>query len=359
MTDYLSRSGRIQDGLDAAGVDGLLITDLTNVRYLTGFSGTNGQVLVGPSQVIFLSDPRYEQRARELVRDAEIAIYPNRLTDILPGSLSAVGITRLGVEAGNLTMTQHEDLGARLEGVELVATKNVVERLRRTKDDEELALIRKAVAQADASFEWILDRITPGVSERALAFEIEAHMRQAGAEAVSFEPIVGSGPLSAHIHHTPGDRTLEKGDLVLLDFGCKISGYCSDLTRTVVLGAATDEQLDLYRLVLRAQEAALSAISFGAEAIACDRAARAVIQEAGHGERFGHGLGHGIGLDIHEQPTLNRISEDVLEPGNVVTVEPGVYLPGVGGIRIEDCVVVTAESCDVLGAAPKDTLIEL
>lgn len=359
MMDHASRSRRIQEGLAAADVDGLLVTDLTNVRYLTGFSGTNGQVLVGSSQVIFLSDPRYEQRARELVRDAEVAIYPNRLTDVLPGTVSAAGISRLGFEAGNLTLTQHEDLGTRLDGIELVATKHVVERLRINKDDEELALIRKAVAQADATFEWILDRITPGASERAIAFEIEAHMRQAGAEAVSFEPIVGSGPLSAHIHHTPGDRTLEKGDLVLLDFGCKVSGYCSDLTRTVVLGPATDEQLDLYRLVLRAQEAALDTIRSGADAVACDRAARAVIDAAGHGERFGHGLGHGVGLDIHEQPTLNRISEDVLEASNVVTVEPGVYLPGVGGIRIEDCVVVTAEGCDVLGAAPKDTLIEL
>ncbi|MGH2756212.1 MAG: M24 family metallopeptidase, partial [Actinomycetota bacterium] len=282
-----------------------------------------------------------------------------RLSDVLPQQLSVAGVNKLGVESGTITLASRDDLAARLEGIELVAVKEVVEGLRRVKDAEEVSLIKAAVELGDQTFSWVLDRIAPGVAERDLGLELEVHMRQTGADAVSFEPIVGSGPLSAHIHHTASDRTFEKGDLVLLDFGCRLNGYCSDLTRTVVIGPATDEQVDLYGLVLEAQTAAIASITSGARGADCDAVARAVIDDAGHADHFGHGLGHGVGLDIHEQPTLNRISEDVLEAGHVVTAEPGVYLPGVGGVRIEDCVVVTEDGCEVFGSAPKDKLMEL
>lgn len=357
--DYSGRIESVRALLGEHDVDALLVTDLTNVRYLTGFSGTNGQVLVTTSGTVFLSDPRYEARANSLVDAAEIVIYPNRLTDVLGDRLSAVKATRVGIEAATMTLATRSDLAARVEGFELVATKNLVESLRRTKDVDEITLIRKAVALADSTFVWAIDRIAPGVVERDLALDIEVHMRQAGAEGVSFEPIVGSGPLSAHIHHTPSDRSLEKGDLVLLDFGCKVDGYCSDLTRTVVLGPAPGEQQEIYSLVLAAQQAAIDTVATGVGGAECDGVARALIDDTGHSEHFGHGLGHGVGLDVHEQPTLNRISEDVLETGNVVTVEPGVYVPAVGGIRIEDIVVVTEDGREVLGKAPKDTLTEL
>jgi len=357
--DHAARIETAGSLLKANDVDALLVTDLTNVRYLTGFSGTNGQVLLTPPGATFFTDPRYDARSHSLVDAADIVIYANRLTEALPGPLSAANVTRLGVEAGTMTLATRDDLAGRLEEVELVAVKDLAEGLRRTKDDRELDLIREAVSIADRTFAWVLDRLAPGAAERDIALDIEVHMRQAGAEAVSFDPIVGSGPLSAHIHHIASDRTLEKGDLVLLDFGCRFEGYCSDLTRTVVLGAATDEQLRLYSLVLEAQRAALAALGPGIGGAEADGVARAVIDRAGHGERFGHGLGHGVGLDIHEQPTLNRISEDTLQPGHVVTVEPGVYLPGIGGIRIEDCVAVTEDGCEVLGSAPKDTLTEL
>jgi Xaa-Pro aminopeptidase len=345
--------------LDEHDVDGLLVTNLTNVRYLTGFSGTNGQVLVTRSTAVFLVDPRYDARARTLVDAAEIVIYPNRLTEVLPPQLAAAQVSRLGVEAGTVTLATRDDLATRLEGVELVPVKDLVEGLRRTKETAEIEPIREAISISDRTLAWALDRIAPGVAERDLAIDIEVHMRQAGAEGVSFDPIVGSGPLSAHIHHTASDRTFEKGDLVLLDFGCRFEGYCSDLTRTLVVGPANDEQLRIYSLVLGAQKAALAAIAPQVVGSECDAVARAVIDGAGHAEHFGHGLGHGVGLDIHEAPTLNRLSEDVLEPGHVVTIEPGVYLPGVGGVRIEDCVVVTEDGCEVLGSAPKDTLTEL
>lgn len=301
--DHAGRITRAGTLLEGAGDDALLITDLTNVRYLTGFSGTNGQVLLTPRGATFLTDPRYDARARSLVDTADIVIYANRLTEVLPQQLANAGAKRLGVEAATMTLAQRDDLDARLEGTELVPVKDLVEGLRRVKDAVELQLIRDAVRLADATFEWVLDRISPGVVERDLALELEVHMRQQGADDVSFEPIVGSGPLSAHIHHTPSDRSFEKGDLVLLDFGCKRDGYCSDLTRTVVLGAATDEQQQMYALVRDAQTAAIDAVRAGTGGAECDRVARSVIEAAGRGEEFGHGLGHGVGLDVHEQPT--------------------------------------------------------
>ncbi|MGH2746503.1 MAG: M24 family metallopeptidase [Actinomycetota bacterium] len=357
--DHEGRIRRVRDKLDGAGVDALLVTNLTNVRYLTGFSGSNGQVLVTDGGAVFFSDPCYAARAGDLVVGAEIAIYPARLTDLLPERLAAAGTKRLGIEGASMTLATRDDLDERLEGIELVTTKDVVEELRRAKEPAEVALIKSAVRIADDTFAWALDRLAPGSSERAIALDVEMRMRQNGAEAVAFEPIVGSGPLSAHIHHTPSERVLEKGDVVLLDFGCRVDGYCSDLTRTVVLGAATDEQQRIYDLVLRAQATGTAAIAAGKGGAEVDAAARKVIADAGHGDDFGHGLGHGVGLDVHEAPRLHRISEDTLVAGDVVTVEPGVYVVGSGGIRIEDCVLVTDGGAEVLTGAPKEELIEL
>jgi Xaa-Pro aminopeptidase len=357
--DHQRRLDACRSRWQDAGVDGLLVTNLTNVRYLTGFSGTNGAVLVSGGEATFFTDPRYEARAGDLVQGADVVVYPARLTDVLPQHLTALGISKLGIEGETMTLAEREDLTSKLPGIELVTTKGVVETLRRTKDDDEIALIRAAVALADDAFAHILERLVPGVAERDIALEIELHMRRAGADNVAFPPIVGSGPLSAHIHHTAGERLIEKGDVVLIDLGCTLQGYCSDLTRTVVLGAARDEDLALYDLVARAQLAGIEAVAPGRHGAEVDGAARDVIAAAGHADRFGHGLGHGVGLDIHEAPRLHRISEDTLAPGDVVTVEPGVYLPGHGGVRIEDCVLVTDSGAEVLGSAPKDRLIEL
>lgn len=357
--DHTARISRVQAALSDLEADGLLVTNLTNVRYLTGFSGTNGQVLISPVGAAFLTDPRYEARAAEMVSGADVVVYPARLTDVLADRLAVLGIGRLGVEGASVTLSEQGDLEAGVPGTELVVTKNVVENLRRTKDADEVASIRAAISIADETFSWVLDRLVPGATEREVGLDLEFHMRGAGAEDLAFPPIVGSGPLSAHIHHSPSDRTFEKGDLVLLDFGCRRDGYCSDLTRTVVLGSASDEQLELYDLVLRAQTAGIDAVGPDRRGADVDAAARKVIVDGGHGDHFGHGLGHGVGLDVHEAPRLHRISEDTLAAGDVVTVEPGVYLPEVGGIRIEDCVLVTESGAEVLGSAPKDRLIEL
>ena len=355
--NYEGRIEKVRGALDSSGVDALLVMNLTNVRYLTGFAGTNGQVLVTRDRTVFLSDPRYEARAGAMVRAVEIHIYATRLTEDLPELLT--GVTRLGLEGATVTLAQRDSLAEALEGIELVTTKDIVEQLRRSKEPDEAALIRDAVRITDDAFAWILDRLGPGRTEREVALDLEVQMRRSGAEAVAFEPIVGSGELSAHIHHTPSDRVMQTGDLVLLDFGCSVEGYCSDLTRTVVLGAGTDEQRDLYATVLRAQSAGIGAVRAGAAGAACDAAAREVIEAAGHGTHFGHGLGHGVGLDVHEAPRLHRISEDELTEGDVVTVEPGIYIQGAGGVRIEDCVLVTGDGGEVLGKAPKDELIEI
>ena len=355
--DHSGRLNKVRAAFELAGVDALLVTNLTNVRYLTGFSGTNGQVLVKTDRSVFFTDPRYEARAGDLVQGADIAIYSNKLIDVLPEHLNSSRL--LGVEASTMTLSEHSEIDEALEGVELVSTKSLVEDIRRIKEPAEVELIKRAVEMSDSAFDWVLDRLTPGATEREIALDLEVRMRQEGADEIGFDPIVGSGPLSAHIHHTPSERAFEKGDLVLLDFGAAVGGYRSDLTRTVVLGPATDEQRVQYEIVREAQTRAIAAIRDGASGRVVDAAARDYITEAGHGDDFGHGLGHGVGLDIHEAPRLSRISEHVLSAGDVVTVEPGVYVRGSGGVRIEDCVLVTAEGVDVLGRAPKDRLIEL
>jgi Xaa-Pro aminopeptidase len=355
--DHAGRLNKVRAALELADVDGLLVTNLTNVRYLTGFSGSNGQVLVKSDRSVFFTDPRYEARAGDLVQGADIAMYSNKLTDVLPDHLN--GSHRLGVEASTMTLVEHSEIDEALEGVELVSTKNLVEDIRRIKEPAEIELIKQAVEISDSAFDWVLDRLTPGATEREIGLDLEVHMRREGADEIGFDPIVGSGPLSAHIHHTPSDRAFEKGDLVLLDFGAAVGGYRSDLTRTVVLGPATEEQRAQYDIVREAQTRAISAIREGVAGKVVDAAARDFITETGHGDDFGHGLGHGVGLDIHESPRLSRISEHILSAGDVVTVEPGVYVRGSGGVRIEDCVLVTSEGAEVLGRAPKERLIEL
>ncbi|CAN5653553.1 Xaa-Pro peptidase family protein [soil metagenome] len=357
--DYTGRAEGVRKALAEQEADALLVTDLTNVRYLTGFDGTNGQVLVTSEDVVFFSDPRYAARAADLVTDAEVVIYPARLTEELQPRLVAGGIERLGLEGGTVTLAQRDELAKRLGEVELVATKEIVERLRRAKAPEEVDLVRRAVAAGDAAFGWILERLAPGRRESDVALELEMHIRAMGVEGISSPPIVGSGPLSAHIHHTPGGRVLTSGDFVLLDFGARVGGYCSDLTRTVVLGAASDEQREQYATVLAAYSAGVAAVRTGVGGREADAAARAVVDAAGHGELFAHGIGHGVGLDIHEAPRLAKTSEDSLVTGDVVTVEPGIYLNGAGGVRIEDCVLVGEKRGEVLGRAPKDELIEI
>ncbi|HEY7876073.1 MAG TPA: Xaa-Pro peptidase family protein, partial [Actinomycetota bacterium] len=287
--DHEGRIAKVRDGLGDE-LDGLLVTNLTNVRYLTGFSGTNGQVLVTRDGALFLTDPRYESRAGDIVHGADIVVYPSRLTEVLGDRLQSASVRRLGVEATTMTIAGMEDLDEKLDGVGLIGTKNVVENLRRIKEPAEIDLMRRAADITADAYTWVCDRIVVGATERQVALDLEIHMRQNGADETSFDPIVGSGPLSAHIHHSPSDRAFEKGDFVLMDFGCRVDGYCSDFTRTVVLGAASDEQRESYELVLSAHMAGIDAIRAGATGVDVDEASRAVVRSAGRVEQFGHGL---------------------------------------------------------------------
>ena len=353
--NYEGRIARLQRELDSLDAQAMLVTNLTNVTYLTGFSGTNGQVLVTADGARFMTDGRYRARAKELVRAADVFVYTNRLTEVLEGLLETAGITRVAVEGKSMTLADRDDLAARLDGVDLVTAKGPIEDLRRIKEPAEVEALRAAVALGDAAYAHILDRIRPGASEREIALELEVYMRTNGADAISFEPIVGSGPLSAHIHHTPSERRFEKGDFVLLDFGARVDGYCGDLTRTVVLGSPSEAQQRQYDAVLEVNSKAQEAMRPGAECRAVDALARRTVKEVGFDD-FGHGLGHGVGLEIHESPRLSRISEDTLEPGMVVTNEPGLYLEATGGVRIEDCVLITETGAEVLTKAPKESL---
>ncbi|MDQ4144052.1 MAG: Xaa-Pro peptidase family protein [Actinomycetota bacterium] len=346
--------------LDAEEVDALLVTDPVNVRYLTGFTGTNGQVLVTRSGATFLTDARYEAQAGVVVRDATIVVYPQRLGDALGPLLESLHVRRLGIEAEHVSIATAKRLAKSIDGIESIPTTGVIEGLRRGKESDEINLLREAVRLGDEVFMKALDHIAPGSStERDVALYIEIEFRRSGAESVSFPPIVASGPLSAHVHHTASERVIEKGDLVVLDLGCRLHGYCSDLTRTVAVGPASRAQLELHEVVLRAQKRAIAQIRPGASGKAVDRTAREIIGSARLSGDFKHGLGHGVGLDVHEAPRLHRLSDDVLAGGEVVTVEPGVYETGAEGLRIEDMVVVGDGTAEVLTSAPKEELIEL
>jgi Xaa-Pro aminopeptidase len=268
-------------------------------------------------------------------------------------------VARLGVEAHRMTLSAHAGLAEALgSGVELVAADDVVEAGRRVKDDEERELIRRAQAATDAAFTGVLDRFALGVSEGWIARELERLMLEAGADGIAFDPIVAFGENAAEPHHEPGHRVLEEGDVIKLDVGALVEGYHADMTRTIAFGQPAAQLQKVHDIVRQAQQAAIDVVRAGVTGVEVDAAARSVIAEAGYGDNFVHGLGHGVGLEIHEQPWLGTTQENELPEGAVVTIEPGIYLPGIGGVRIEDMVEVRDDGCAVVGVSTRD-LIEL
>ena len=353
--DGAARIARIQEGLPAEGIDAAYVASLPNVRYLCGFTGSNGCLVIGRSGARFLTDGRYREQAAEQVQGAEVDVYglPDDLERGLGRALSDFGAHNVGFESAHLTVAMLERLrGA--TGFEFVPTSQLVERLRMVKEPGELDRIREAARLADEGLAHVLERVAEGVTERELALDLEFFMRRAGAEDVSFDPIVAAADRSALPHARPTERQVEKGRYLLFDLGAIHDGYCSDMTRTVVVGEADDRHREIYHLVARAQQAGLDAVAPGRPAAEVDRAARSVIEEAGLGDAFGHGLGHGVGVEIHEAPTIRSTSRDVLEAGQVITIEPGVYIPGWGGVRIEDLLVVTADGAEVLSRSSKE-----
>ncbi|WP_431958505.1 M24 family metallopeptidase [Nocardia lijiangensis] len=365
--DYAARRGALRSLLVENEVDALLVTDLVNIRYLTGFTGSNATLLVhswdmrnAEERTVIGTDGRYRSQVGEQTPDvrAEIARATARRILELAGEWQ---LGRVGFESHVVTVDQHRGFVEQKTGLELVATPGLVEQLRMVKDAYEVEQLRKACAAGDAGLATLLERggLRPGRTERQVARDLEWAMYEHGAEAVSFETIVATGANSAIPHHRPTDAVLAAGDFVKIDFGAVVGGYHSDMTRTFVLGRPSDWQREVYSLVVESQRAGRKALRPGAQAGEVDAAARSVIEAAGHGKLFVHGLGHGVGLRIHEAPGLMKNGTGTLLSGVAVTVEPGVYFPGRGGVRIEDTLVVREGGPELLTHTSKDlTVVE-
>ncbi len=363
--DVAARLDRVRGRLDDAGCQALLVSELANIRYLTGFTGSAALLLVLPDEALFVSDGRYGEQAGVELADAAVdarieigGLQAQR--DAVVGAVQQArpALDRLGLEAPHVSWaTQRTWSVDWFAGYELVPTEGLVEALRLVKDDGEIARLAAASAIADAALGTIRPRLLDGPTEAELALELDTEMRRAGAEGVSFETIVAAGPNGAMPHHRPGGRAIVEGDLVVIDFGALVDGYHSDMTRTSMVGEATDTQQRMLDVVAESQQAGVDAVAAGVTAKAVDTACRDVIDAAGWGEAFSHGTGHGVGLHIHEEPRVAQTGTATLEPGCVVTVEPGVYLPEHGGVRIEDTVVVTEHGCRTITLAPKEPAV--
>ncbi len=356
-----SRLAGLRAKMAAANTPALLVTGpengVENLRYLSGFTGSSGVGLITPEGAWFFADPRYHTQAREECRGFEVVPCSLR---VLPEALEKVkglGVTELAVEKSGLLLGQYLEVKEALPNVTLTPVEGWVEELRQVKDANEVAAIRRACAVTDAAFEHILPCLREGVTEQEIAVELDFFCRRAGADRMGFDTIVAFGPHAALPHAHPGDRRLERGQFVLMDYGATLDGYNSDITRTVVFGPATERHRELYAVVLEAQRRALETLRPGLKGKEVDAAARDFLTERGYGAQFGHGLGHGLGRQVHDGGSFNTTSEITIEPGQVWTIEPGVYIEGYGGVRIEDDAVVTETSCDLLTAARKDLLI--
>jgi Xaa-Pro aminopeptidase len=344
------RGARLADLVVERGLDRFLVTEMVNVRYLTGFGGTNGACVCSAEERILLTDFRYTERAEAEVEGWDVVTVRD---DWLGGIAERLG-GKTGFEDTQMAVRTLRRLEEKLpEGVRLEPAGGTVEKLRRVKDADEVAAIAAAAQLADEVWRWSLERGLRGRTELDVARAAEARMRELGAEP-SFPAIVAAGPNGALPHAEPGEREVGNGELVVFDMGAKLDGYCSDGTRTFATGEPGERAREVYETVREAQAAALDAIRAGAGGEEVDRVARDLIDAAGHGERFGHGLGHGVGLEVHEEPRLSPRSEDVLEAGEVVTVEPGVYLPGELGVRVEDLVIVAEEGHRNLSGLSKE-----
>lgn len=354
--DHPLRRERLVADLLELQVDAMLITRMPNVRYLTGFTGSSAQLVITETEAAFLTDSRYEEQARREVPDLRRITYYPEFVPMFGEVCGDLGVHRVGFEAAGVTYRMYQKL-ADAGTVELVPVGEVVERLRWVKDAEELLLIERAQQLADEAYERVTAKLAPGMTEKEVALELEHAMREGGADGIAFDSIVAFGENAAEPHHNPSDRALGTGDLVKLDFGCVAEGYHSDMTRTVAFGELDPRLREVYDVVLRAYRAGVEAVRPGVTGGTADMAAREVIREGGYGDRFGHSLGHGVGLEVHEGPGLRRASTDVIPGGSVVTVEPGVYLPGFGGVRIEDMVVVETDGARPLPRSPRELVV--
>ena len=352
-----TKLGKLRALFADSGIDGLIITGPENRYYMSGFSGSAATLVISADSAALITDFRYVEQARAQAPEYRVYMHKNPMTDTLRDVVREMGVTKLGFESDRITFSEYDTFAKALEGVATVPVKGLVESLRHIKNEHEIELIAKAVSITDDAFDHILGLIKPGVTEAEIANELLAFMIKRDMRP-SFDFIVASGVRGAMPHGVASDKVIECGDLVTLDFGGFYQRYTSDMTRTVVVGPPSDEQRSIYDLVLRAQIAGIEAARAGSTGVEVDRASRAIIEEAGHGDHFGHGLGHAVGLEIHESPRFSPADSSVIRPGMVLSVEPGVYVPGWGGVRIEDLVVITDGEAKVLTRSPKH-LIQL
>ncbi len=354
---YPARISALRSAVEEHDLDGIFITNSHNRRYLSGFIGTSGYLLITVDQAVLATDSRYTEQAGDQAAGFEIAQVQGRLSEWFPRLLSASGATSVGFEADDLTVSAFRQFNQALSdggvNIELKPTIGITAKLRAIKDADEIELLQQAIDIGDAAFEETASKLRPGMTETEVAWEFEKSIRERGAECLSFDTIVAVGANAARPHHRAGDASIREGETIVIDCGATYRGYCSDLTRTVVVGEADDKIRKVYNVVLEAQEAAIDGVRAGMSGSEADAISRDVISAAGYGENFGHSLGHGLGMEVHEEPNVGPRGETKLENGMPFTIEPGIYLPGWGGVRIEDVVVLENGKARVLSHADK------
>lgn len=352
----MEKLNKLRNAFTEANVDALLVTSGKNRSYLTGFTGTAGVAIITAEKAVFITDFRYTEQASKQCVGFEIVQHKGGLVEEIANQVKVLGISKLGFETDHVTFSTY--LAYRKEiGAELVPISGVIEKLRLIKTDQEINILKEATQIADAAFEHILTYIKPGITELDVSNELEFFMRKQGAVSSSFDIIVASGHRSALPHGVASSKVIESGEFVTLDFGAFYKGYNSDITRTVAVGTPSDELVNIYNVVLEAQLRGMKGIKAGITGREADALTRDYITEKGFGEYFGHSTGHGLGMEVHEGPSLSLKSDTVLEPGMVVTVEPGIYIAGLGGVRIEDDTVVTADGNESLSHSTKELII--
>ncbi|PEO45195.1 Xaa-Pro dipeptidase [Bacillus sp. AFS026049] len=347
---------RLRASMEKVGIDGLLITSTYNRRYMTNFTGSAGVVLISQKEAKFITDFRYVEQAGKQAPDYEVVQHKGTIMEEVGKQAKAMNIGKLGFEQEHLTYAAYKAYEAAIDG-RLLPVSGVIENLRLIKTSSEIKILKEAAAIADAAFTHILDFLRPGITELDVSNELEFFMRKQGATSSSFDIIVASGIRSALPHGVATDKIIEKGDFVTLDYGAYYNGYVSDITRTLAVGKPSEELINIYDIVLEAQLRGMAGIKPGMTGREADALTRNLIEEKGYGQYFGHSTGHGIGLEVHEGPALSFRSDIILEPGMAVTVEPGIYLPGVGGVRIEDDTIVTIDGNEALTHSTKELII--
>ncbi|CAG9619235.1 M24 family metallopeptidase [Sutcliffiella rhizosphaerae] len=352
----MTKITKLRESFQTSGIDALLVTSATNRQYITGFTGTAGVAVISGEKAVFITDFRYTEQAAKQCEGFDIVQHKGGLVEEIANVVKELGITKLGFEQDHVSFSTYLNYKSTIK-TDLVPVSGVIEKLRLIKSEQEIKILKEATQIADAAFEHILTYIKPGLTELDVSNELEFFMRKQGAVSSSFDIIVASGYRSALPHGVASDKVIEKGEFVTMDFGAHYKGFNSDITRTIAVGEPSDELRNIYNIVLEAQLRGMNGIKAGITGRQADALTRDYITEKGYGEYFGHSTGHGLGMEVHEGPSLSVKSETVLEPGMVVTVEPGIYVAGLGGVRIEDDTIVTETGNETLSFSTKELII--